>query len=315
MATASVCIVTYNSASDIEACLHAVLRQTLRPEQVIVIDNASNDGTQAIVQRYAANEGLKGNILFISNVINNGFAGGQNQAIAQTDADYVLVLNPDVTLRQDYLAELVAFMESNPQVGSVTGKLVFGSDPSKMDSAGLGMRRTRQAYDLATDEPAANWSKPLEVFGVSGAAAVYRMAMIRDIQIDGQFFDEDYFAYKEDVDVAWRAQKLGWKASYIPSADALHHRGWKQGGRRSVPLFIRRHSYQNRWFTLIKNEPISWQLLWLIPLLTFVEAAKLAYILLREPGLLGSWPVIFKMLPAMLRKRKQVNRKMKEKRS
>lgn len=313
MATASVCIVTYNSASDIEACLHAVLRQTLRPEQVIVIDNASNDGTQAIVQHYAANEGLEGNIHFSANIINNGFAGGQNQAIAQTDADYVLVLNPDVTLGQDYLAEAVAFMEGHPQVGSVTGKLVFGSDPSKMDSAGLGMRRTRQAYDLATDEPAMNWSEPLEVFGVSGAAAVYRMAMIRDIQIDGQFFDEDYFAYKEDVDVAWRAQKLGWKASYVPSAGALHHRGWKQGGRRSVPLFIRRHSYQNRWFTLIKNEPISWQLLWLIPLLTFVEAAKLAYILLREPGLLGSWPVIFKMLPAMLRKRKQVNRKMKEK--
>ncbi|WP_338554882.1 glycosyltransferase family 2 protein [Paenibacillus sp. KS-LC4] len=314
MATASVCIVTYNSAADIEACLNAVLHQTLQPERIVIIDNASTDGTKAIVERYAADKGLEAIICFTANSVNNGFAGGQNQAIRQTASHYVLVLNPDVTLGPAYLAETVAYMEGHPETGSVTGKLVLGSDHSTMDSAGLGMRHTRQAYDLASGEPAAEWNELREVFGVSGAAAVYRRAMIADIQMDGQFFDEDYFAYKEDVDVAWRAQKLGWKAYYVPSATALHHRGWKQGGRRSIPLFIRRHSYQNRWFTLIKNEPVGWQLLWLLPLLAFVEASKLVYILLREPGLLGSWPIIFRMLPVMLDKRKQVERKAKENR-
>ncbi|WP_138755229.1 glycosyltransferase family 2 protein [Paenibacillus sinopodophylli] len=306
MPTASVCIVTYNSADDIGNCIEAVLLQTFPVERIVVIDNASTDGTAERVKPYT------NNVHFIANKINNGFAGGQNQAIRQTRSDYVLVLNPDVTLDPDYLTEIIRIMEQNQSIGSATGQLVFASNRKVMDSAGLGMKRTRNAYDLAAGELAVNWSETRQVFGVSGAAAVYRRTMIDDISYDGQFFDEHFFAYKEDVDVAWRARRLGWTACYIPAAYAVHHRGWKKGGRSSVPLFVRQHSYQNRFFALLKNEPIGWHSLVIGPLIAAAEMSKLGYIVLREPGLLRCWPEIFRSMPEMLAKRKWLFQKAKQ---
>lgn len=157
MATASVCIVTYNSAEDIAGCLDAVLLQSFPIESIVVIDNASTDGTAEQVRPYEKQ------VQFIANEVNNGFAGGQNQAIRQTRSDYVLVLNPDVTLSPNYLAEIINYMEQNKAVGSATGRLVLASNKEVMDSAGLGMKRTRNAYDLAAGEPAENWNAVLQV--------------------------------------------------------------------------------------------------------------------------------------------------------
>ncbi|WP_054026855.1 glycosyltransferase family 2 protein [Bacillus sp. FJAT-28004] len=307
MPTVSVCIVTYNSAKDIQTCLQAVQKQSIPVERIVVIDNASTDGTAEQVKPFAEQ------VHFIANEVNNGFAGGQNQAIRETSSDYVLVLNPDVTLDPNYLKEIIGFMEQKPTVGSATGRLVFASNKEVMDSAGIGMKRTRNAYDLAAGDQAVDWNTTQAVFGVSGAAAVYRTAMIRDIEFDGEFFDEHFFAYKEDVDVAWRAKKLGWTSYYIPAANALHHRGWKKGSRSNVPLFVRQHSYQNRFFTLIKNEPIGWHSLLIGPLILATETVKLGYIILREPGLLRCWSTIVKLLPSMLEKRKWIQNKVKQK--
>lgn len=305
MPTASVCIVTYNSAEDIEPCLNAVLQQSFPLENIIVIDNASSDETLSRVLPFTDRVEL------IANKVNNGFAGGQNQAIRQNRSDYVLVLNPDVTLDQHYLSEIIAFMERDQAVGSATGKLVLAAEPSVMDTAGLAMKRTRQAFDLAAGDQASNWNEEKAVFGVSGAAAVYRAAMIKDIAYEGQFFDEHFFAYKEDVDVAWRAGTLGWKSYYIPTAHAIHNRGWKKGGRGSMPLFVRRHSYQNHIFTLLKNESFGWHSFVSLPVIIAVELAKLGYIVLREPGLLPCWPFIFRSIPSMLCKRKSLFYKAK----
>lgn len=307
--TVSVCIVTHNNADDIGACLRAVRGQTHPVASIVVVDNASTDGTREALAQFGDA------IRMILNERNNGFAGGQNQAIAASaPSDYMLVLNPDVVLDPDYIAEIVAVMERDPRIGSATGMLVRADQPGIMDSAGLMLRPDRNAADLAAGEPAANWTSPREIFGVSGAAAMYRQKMIEDVSDNGQFFDEDFFAYKEDVDVAWRARHLGWKAAYVPAARALHRRGWKPGGRRSVPLFVRRHSYQNRFFLLVKNEPAGPHLFLLIPRLLLVEAAKLVYILLCEPGLLACWPHMARKLPDMLAKRRRLFRRMLSKR-
>ncbi|XEC95268.1 glycosyltransferase family 2 protein [Paenibacillus tarimensis] len=307
MATASVCIVTYNSASDIGDCLQAVWKQSFPVAAVVVVDNASADGTPDVVRA------LGGQVELVCNSVNNGFAGGQNQAIGLTDSDYVLVLNPDVELHEDYLSEIIDYMEKHPGIGSATGKLVLAGAPDRMDSAGLGMRTNRQAYDLGAGEPVEAWGTTMEVFGVSGAAAVYRRKMIADVSYQGQFFDEEFFAYKEDVDAAWRARHLGWTAVYLPSAKALHQRGWKKEGRRTIPLFIRRHSYQNRFFTLIKNEFPGWHWFYLLPYLILLELVKLGYIAVFEPGLLKCWPFIIRRFPQMLHKRKWVIARKKEK--
>lgn len=286
MSKVSVHIVTYHSEAWIRACLEAIMSQSQPVEQIIVIDNASSDRTRDIVAEFGER------VLWVANQENHGFAGGHNQAIEKMlqvqPCDYICVLNPDVILHEDYLLHLIAYMDNHPHIGSATGQLVRQADHGRIDSAGLVIRRNRRAFDRGSNDAAERWSQPAEVFGVSGAAAVYRVEMIRDISLQGEFYDSRFFAYKEDVDVAWRAQWLGWRAAYIPEARAYHERGWKEGERQQRPLFIRQHSYINRYRMMIKNDTLSAMFRHLMPLLAF-ELASLAYYMLREPQVLLAW--------------------------
>jgi len=313
MASVSVCIVTYNSEQYIESCIDAVRQQLYPIESIVVVDNASRDGSVAIIQQKQQDQGIP--IQLIANNDNNGFAGGQNQAIEATNSDYVLVLNPDVVLDKHYVGQLIEVMEANEQYGSTTGLLVRQADNHLVDSTGLVMKRTRQCVDRGSEQAVEGWLEPAEVFGVSGAAALYSRKMIEDIKLGGQFFDEDFFAYKEDVDVAWRAKLLGWLAFYTPKAKAIHARGWQRGGRAHISVFTRQHSYQNQLFMIIKNEQPRWGLLIDLPCILAFELSKLAYILLRERDVLASWKQIVRLLPAMLHKRKLLKRKLEHKKS
>lgn len=302
--TVTVHIVTYNSAEDIEVCLNAVLRQTYELQKVIVIDNASVDGTAERVRNYI--ERTESRIIqLISNPSNTGFAPAHNQAIRMTESDYVLVLNPDVELGNGYVERLVREMERQPEIGSATGLLLFKDAPGTVDSTGLAMNGIWRAFDRGAGEPATAWKESGEAFGVSGAAALYRREMIREISHQGEFFDESFFAYKEDVDVAWRAGLLGWKAYYCADAKATHARGWKKGGRSSKPLFVRRYSYINRYKMIYKNLT-GYRWLTYLPKLLAYELASHGYILLREPKVLGAWGGFFKQLPQLKEKRRAV---------
>ncbi|WP_025690564.1 glycosyltransferase family 2 protein [Paenibacillus zanthoxyli] len=334
--TVSIHIVTYNSEEDIVDCLEAGFRQDYPIEKIIIVDNASSDHTvERIQSRYTVdnNLGLPENpaagvththtenpvalteqpvysLHLIQNPTNTGFAPAHNQAIAASDADYVLVLNPDVTLEPDYVSRLVARMEADPGIGSATGKLLFKADPGTVDSTGLRMNKARRAFDRGAGEPAKNWMESGEVFGVSGAAAMYSRRMIEAISVDGEFFDADFFAYKEDVDVAWRARLLGWKAYYDADAIGYHERGWKASGRSGKPLFIRRISYINRYKMIVKNEPVRTLLRTVLVSLPY-EIAAHGYMLLKEPGLFKAWGSFFAEWGSLRKKRKWVQDRAK----
>ncbi|WP_261302622.1 glycosyltransferase family 2 protein [Paenibacillus andongensis] len=302
--TVSVHIVTYNSAEHIEDCLEAVRRQTHSIDHIIVIDNASKDDTLQTLAKWQVL------CTIVRNERNNGFAGGHNQAIRMTETDYCLILNPDVVLEPDYVRNTILAMQNNTQAGSATGKLLFKAAPNHIDSTGLIINKARRAFDRGAHQTSDHFQHTEEVFGVSGAAAMYSREMINDISIDGEFFDEDFFAYKEDVDVAWRAQLLGWKAIYEPAAIAYHERGWKEGGRSSKPLFVRRLSYINRYKMMVKNDRISMVLKHIIPLLVY-ECLSFAYALLREPKLLGAWSSFFRKYSELMKKRCIIQSKQK----
>jgi GT2 family glycosyltransferase len=294
--TVSVHIVTYTSAEYIEDCLSAVLRQSYPIEKIIVVDNASKDETLRKLAQW------QDNCTIIQNKQNNGFAGAHNQAIRKTSTDYCLILNPDVVLDQDYVLRTVQALEQTPQAGSATGKLLFKADPTRIDSTGLIINQARRAFDRGAHQTSDKYLHSEEVFGVSGAAAMYSREMINDISLNNEFFDEDFFAYKEDVDVAWRAQLLGWKAVYEPSALAYHERGWKEGGRSSKQLFVRRLSYINRYKMMVKNDQISSILKNIIPLLVY-ECLSFGYALVKEPKLLGVWLDFYRKYPVLRQKR------------
>jgi GT2 family glycosyltransferase len=300
----SICIVTYNSAADIGNCLDAIHRQTSANLSTVLVDNASKDATIEIVKD------SKVRVTLIPNIHNNGFAAAQNQVLLSMNSDYILVLNPDVVLEPDYISNLVGIMENNPCIGSATGCLTFAANPRIIDSAGITMNRVRRAAERGAGKDSSGYAESCEVFGVSGAAAMYSRKMVDHISIDGQFFDEDFFAYKEDVDVAWRANLLGWKSWYEARANALHVRQWgAHSNRKQMALKIRRHSYQNRYLMMLKNENfnLSW---WIkLPLLIAFEIALNGYFLLRDPKVLtGSWVDLMRLIPRAWRKRQKIKK-------
>ncbi|MEK3725852.1 glycosyltransferase family 2 protein [Paenibacillus sp. FSL H8-0034] len=297
MSSVGVHIVTYNSEAYIVDCLTAVLNQIYPIDSIIVIDNASSDKTQELLQPYL------NRITYVANSVNNGFAGGHNQAIRLSEAEYILVLNPDVTMHPDYVSSLMKQCKQDSSLGSATGKLLFKRSPEVIDSTGLIITKSRRGFDRGAGDSSEAWNISGDVFGVCGAAALYSKKMVDAISVNGCFFDEDFFAYKEDVDVAWRSRIGGWNSFYCAEAVAYHDRGWKKGSRSQTSLFVRRLSYINRYKMIIKNDTMKYLFLNCIPLIMY-EVMSLGYFIIREPQVLTTWIDLVKNLSSLLKKRK-----------
>ena len=228
----SIVLVTWNSAQYLQRCYDAIRRQTHPEFELIVVDNASTDGSaeQATIR----------------NATNRGFAAAVNQAIAIAEGEFVQLVNPDCFLSPDYVSTLLTAFD-DPRVGSATGKLLRENGDG-VDSMGIRMTRSGRHLDIDDD------SVHGEVFGVSGAAAMYRMSFLKDVAIDGEIFDEDFFAYREDADIAWRGRLFGWKAVCEPRAVAHHVRRVTPEVRGSLPPEINMHSVKNRFLLRMKNE-------------------------------------------------------------
>lgn len=250
----SVTIVTYNSGRFIKRCLESVLDQTYPFLEIIVIDNCSTDGTTDILEPF------EGRVRIIYNDENIGFAAAQNQAIALSQGEWVLTLNPDVLLLPDFVDAVVFAGNLDPRVGTVCGKLLTmsaGFDfPEKpvVDSTGIYFTPNLRHLDRGSLQADNGHYRQYEyVFGATAAAALYRRSMIEDISIDAEFFDDDFFVYREDADVAWRAQLMGWKCLYAPYARGYHVRKALPGNRRALPAEINMHSVKNRFLLRMKN--------------------------------------------------------------
>ena len=247
----SAVIVTWNSAEFLPRCLEALRRQT-ESFELIHVDNASSDDSVAIVR-----DAFPG-CAQIVNDTNRGFTGAVNQAIARARGEFVLLLNPDAFLEPEYAARVVAAMnEAGERFGMGTGKLMRATATDIVDSKGIRMTRTGRHLDIGQggrDGADDRGLRGNEVFGVSGAAAVYRMSFVRDVSIDGEFLDEDFFTYREDADVAWRGRVLGWRALYVPGAAGVHVRRVTPEARRHLPESVNRDSVRNRFLLRLKNE-------------------------------------------------------------
>jgi GT2 family glycosyltransferase len=281
-------IVTWNSEGDLPSCLEALETQGVPSLELIVVDNASADRSLEMVRERAPQAKI------IANERNEGYCRAQNQAIGASRGEYYLALNPDVRLLPGFIERMVAALESRPACGSAAGKLWQRgqADPPLLDSAGLFLDRCRHQYLRGRGEPdRGQYDVAEEVFGADGAAPLYRRSMLEDVRIEGQVFDEDFFAYMEDVDLAWRARLFGWACWYEPSACAFHDRTFQPGRRRRMPVGTRRMAVKNRYLTLLKNEGREewrrdwWRILW-------YDARILGYILLLEQSSLGALPML-----------------------
>src|SRR5579863_10247553 len=250
----SVTLVTYNSGRFIKRCLESVLEQKYPNLEVIIVDNASTDGTVDLLEPFA-------DVCRIYyNDKNIGFAAAQNQAIALAGGEWILTLNPDVLLLPNFIQALVEAGQVDPKAGSVCGKLltILSSfdlpDKQLVDSTGIYFTPNLRHLDRGSQEVDNGHYLNFDyVFGATAAAALYRRQMIEDISVFGEFFDPDFFVYREDADVAWRAQLMGWRCMYTPMARGYHVRNVLPGNRRALPPGINMHSVKNRFLMRIKN--------------------------------------------------------------
>ena len=299
-----VTIVTFNSERYIRRCLEGVLEQEGVTTEIVVVDNASSDGTRAILRRF------KGRIRTILNDRNLGFAEGQNQAIRCSSADWVLTLNPDVLLLPHFVRTLWEAGQGDPSAGSVCGKLLaIGAgfeplDEPLLDSTGIFFTPAMRHFDRAWHEPDSGEFDGMEyVFGASAAAALYRRQMIDDVAVNDCFFDPDFFCYREDADVAWRAILQGWRCIYDPAAVSYHVRTAVPGDRGSIPAVMNMHSVKNRFLMRVKNaSPSLCRRFWLP--MTMRDLAVIGGAVLLEPASLPAFWKLAKCLPNALRARR-----------
>lgn len=297
----SVGIVTWNPDALFERCIASVREQTHPAIDLRVWDNASAPEGRAIVARVTREDERTWS------PENLGFAGAHNRLIAASRGAYYLCLNPDALLDPAYVATLVAALEAAPEVGSATGRLVRLDDPDVLDSTGIVMTRDQRHLDRGADEPAPGRfeSGPEEVFGPSGAAALYRRAMLEDVAIAGEYFDEAFFAYREDADLAWRARIQGWSSLYVPTARAVHRRRVTPERRRDLPPEVNRYSVRNRFLLRLKNQSAREAVRFFWPTL-LRDAMVVGYVLLREHRSLPGLVEVLRLLPSTWRKRRTI---------
>jgi len=234
--------VSWNTFALLQRCIASVRAQTHPSVQLVVVDNASRDGSAEWLR-------AQQDVELVENPRNVGFAAANNAGLRLCTGDFVLLVNADVELNRDYL-ELCVRHFDDAEVGSVTGKLFRFSPVGMLDSTGHEVYGVGWAANRGEELPDVGFDAPGEVFGVCAAAAVYRKAALDDVAIEGEVLDETYVSYIEDVDLDWRLRWRGWKAWYEPRAVAVHHRS-ASGARFSAPVM--RHILANRILTVVKN--------------------------------------------------------------
>jgi GT2 family glycosyltransferase len=316
----SILITTYNSEKFLKTCLESVLQQDYGDREIIIVDNASADSTRGILQEFerrcASERGARVQVIY--NDTNRGFAGGQNQAIAQAHGDWLLSLNPDVILKADFLsslleaARLVDAAHDGKSVGAFCGKLLRWKPGESevrsnvIDSTGIYFLRNLRHLDRGSDEiDRGQYEQREYVIGATGAAALYRRGMVEDLSVCGEFFDEDFFAYREDADVAWRAQLMGWSCLYVPEAVAWHVRRVTPERFKQLPDEINRHSIKNRFLMRAKNISAGLYLRLLIPV-TARDLLIFGYCVFFNPGLLSGLGLVWSKRKAIREKRRWI---------
>lgn len=308
----SAIVVNLNGARFLEECLESLFAQSWERTEVILVDNASTDGSaDGAQQRYG--ERLR----VIRNARNEGFARGNNQAIAQATGEWVFLLNNDAVLEPDAVAEAMAFVADRPEAGMIACRVMVYDKPHVFDSTGLllypdGVCRPRgwEEKDLG------QYDQPDEVLAPSGSASLWRRAMVE--AIGG--FDESYFAYLEDLDLGMRGQLAGWKCFYAPKVVARHAKSMTSGNHSKFKAY---HVERNRIYNAVKLLPRF--ILLMSPLFTLNRYLLQFYAARTQRGLpsrflkdyswLGLCGVLLRAyamglvkLPEMLRKRRAISR-------
>lgn len=294
----AIVVPNWNGEALLDDCLGSLVRQSAKA-QVIVVDNGSSDNSVDLIKtRYPS-------IIVLQMDTNYGFAGGVNRGIElaiDLGCSYIALFNNDAVADKDWLKELVVVLRKQPHTGIATGKLMK-IDKKHIDSTGEFIHKNAMPFSRGRNEfDTHQYEKASQVFAASGGASLYRTKMLRQIGL----FDEDYFAYFEDVDISFRAQLMGWRVYYQPSARAFHHIGKTSD---KLGAFRRYHSVKN--YVLLYNKNMPGHLYWKYKPRFFVQLLRMSIGSLRDREFSTYLRAFIKslvLLPSTLSKRRAIQR-------
>lgn len=293
----SIVIPNWNGKRFLPACLDSLAQLNYPKVEIIVVDNGSHDGSCELLQESYPH------VRVARFEQNTGFSVAVNRGIKEARGEFVALLNNDTTVDCNWLSEMVKVMREHAEIASCGCKMLSYDDRTILDGAGDGYRRGGLPGRIGhREKDCGQFDKMRYILGACGGAALYRRTLFDDIGL----FDEDYFAYLEDVDMGLRAQSAGYKCLYVPTA-IMYHLGCGTTGSGYSPLVVKL-SAQNNWNTIIKNVPNS-LLLKFLPQIFYWQAYYFAVVIVRGgqvlPYLHGTWNAL-KLLPRMLNKRNQI---------
>lgn len=295
----TVAIINWNGELFLERCLLALMAQTIKRHEIILVDNASSDGSLEIVRRFPE-------VRIISLEQNTGFAQGNNLAIkaASKESEWIALLNPDAFVEPKWLEALLIAAESNPEFDVFGSKLVSATDPTQLDGTGDAYHLSGLVWRIGHGDPvSSSVKKENEIFSPCAAAALYRRRALH--KVGG--FDEDYFCYVEDVDLGFRLRLAGYRCLYVPQSVAHHVGSGTTGGQHSD--FSLYHGHRNLVWTFVKDMPgiLFWLLL---PLHLLLNLASIVWFALRGRGavILRAKRDALSGLPKMWRKRREIQK-------
>jgi GT2 family glycosyltransferase len=308
--------VIYNTREFIPTVFPAVLNQTYKDTEFVVVIAGNQDKSKEYIQEHFPQ------VKIIDPGFNIGFARGHNELFALLDADFFQLVNPDLVLTETFVAEMLKpFVD--PKVGAVSGKILrydfaAGKPTNEIDTTGVVISKSGRGRDRGQHEiDHGQYDTDTNIFAASGAAVMYRKTALEDVKYlrpDGvaEYFDEEFHTYWEDVDLSWRMVNRAWQIKYNPMALAFHGRAAASspGGYKKIFAFIKHHrqikpqvrqwNYKNHIFMFIKNSPRwYWQFF-------ARELFYNIYVLFFETSTFRILPMFFKQLPAMWHKREYI---------
>ncbi|WP_370835687.1 glycosyltransferase family 2 protein [Clostridium tertium] len=275
----SVVIPNYNGEKYINKCLDSLLNQSLGPDEIIIVDNKSTDGSLELI-----NSEFRDKVYIISLEKNTGFSVAVNEGIRASNSEFVVLLNNDTELDKDWLKELYAVMQKDNKMFSCCSKMIRYDNRNIIDDAGDEYSILGWSFKRGDGKTIDKYNKTEEVFSSCAGAAIYRKSILDEIG----YFDENFFAYLEDIDISYRAKSFGYKNYYSHKAKVYHIGSATSGSRHNS--FKVRLAARNNIFLIYKNMPII-QLVINLPFILFGILIKSIYFTLKGLGKSYIWGI------------------------
>ncbi len=267
----SIIIPNFNGAKYIKQCIDSVYNQTYKNYELIIVDNASKDDSSKIIEENYPEINL------IKNTVNTGFSMAVNQGIKASIAEYVVLLNNDTVAESNWLEELVKCIEKDLRIFSVCSKMIRYNEKEKIDDAGDEYSILGWAWKRGDGQRINTNTKSRSVFSSCAGAAIYRKKVFEEIG----YFDENFFAYMEDVDISYRAKIHGYKNVYCSDAKIYHIGSATTGSKYNS--FKVKLAARNNIYVPYKNMPLV-QLIINLPFLILGFIIKYLFFIIRGYG-------------------------------